>query len=201
MKTINRSHHKYLTTLGKHLLFCSFVLFFFQPQSAYSQGAYKIGIGIHTSDYKEINSSTLNIANKNINYHGTVSYRLDLPLLFAEAGLGLDVDRYQVDSRSIQEYKVIMPITAGVKLFMFDIKTGVMGRLNLNKHSIINQMASIDQLTFQYLTGVNVRFERLSIGIDYLSSHSLIVEKIIKTELTIDNSVRNRLFATVYYKF
>jgi len=201
MRTQIVLHHKYLTTLGKQLIFSLFVLFIFQLPSAIGQGAYKIGVGLHTSDYNLNNSDELSLANKVINYHATLGYRLEIPLIFAEAAIGLDVDRYELDRRNVEEFKVILPITAGLKLFMFDIKTGVMGRVALNKNAIKDQVTERKMLTFQYLTGVNVRFEKISIGLDYLSSQSYLMEKVLKKELTIDNQIRNRIFLTLYYKF
>lgn len=201
MRTFNNSDCKYLTPLGKQLIFSLLVGFIFQSTTVFCQGAYKIGIGVHTSDYKELSTEDISLDNKAINYHATVSYRLEVPLLFAEAGIGLDLDRYEIEERSIEEYKLIFPIMAGVKIFMFDLKTGVMARMNANKNSPINQLTEIDRITFQYLTGVNVRFEKISIGLDYLSSESFLVEKVINRELTIDNQIRNRVFMTLYYKF
>ncbi len=199
MKSNNDSYCKYLTTLGKQLVFSCFVLFIFQSQTTFGQGAIKFGIGIHTADFKDLETDEFTLQNKAINYHATLGYRIDLPLVFAEAGLGLDVDRYQIENNDIEEFKVILPLMGGIKIFMFDLKGGVMGRLRFNSDSTIDQFTDLHQFTFQYLTGVNVRLDHFSIGIDYLSSSSRLIEKVISSDI-IDNSVSNRVFLTLYYK-
>jgi len=169
----------------------------------YSQGTYKLSAGLHSSDISAIKdiSDEWSLDNKNLNYHATIGYVQSVSLLFLDANIGVDVDRYEIDDNTFNQVKLIAPVQVGVKILMFDVKTGIIGRYTLNEDPILNQVRDIDRISLQYLNGIGIRFKNLGLALDYSSSSPFLVGKLFDDKLNVDNQISDRLFLTLSIKF
>ena len=169
----------------------------------YSQGSYKLSAGLHSSDISAIKdiSEEWSFNNTNLNYHATVGYVQNISLLLLDANVGVDVDRYKINDKTFNQVKLIAPLQVGVKILMFDVKTGIIGRYTLNEDPVLQQIKDIDRISIQYLNGIGVRLGKFGLAFDYASSSPILVDKLFDYKLQVDNQIRDRFFLTLSVKF
>ncbi len=202
MKAIIDCRFKYHATCVLRHCFVGILSILFITFS-YSQGTYKLSAGLHSSDISAIKdiSNQWSLDNKNLNYHATIGYVQTVSLVFLDANVGIDVDRYEIDNITFNQVKLIAPVQVGVKILMFDLKTGIIGRYTVNEDPVLQQVRDIDRISLQYLNGIGIRFKKLGLALDYSSSSPVLVGKFFDDKLKVDNQISDRLFLTLSIKF
>lgn len=169
----------------------------------HSQGHYQLSLGLHSTDFSDIKgiSEDWSLDNKSLNYHATIGYVVDIPLIFVETNIGLDIDRYQINQVDFNQYKLIAPLQAGIKLGFIEMKTGIMGRYIINKDDKLNDIIDSPRISLQYFNGLGVRFGNIGITLNYASSSPYIFNTIFNREINVDNNLEDRIFLTAKFCF
>lgn len=171
--------------------------------TVHSQTSYKLAVGLHSSDIPSLKGISEGAAfdNKLVNYHATLGYVFDLSLLFAEASVGVDVDRYRLDQQDLSSVRLIAPVQVGIKLLMFDIHTGLMARYTLTTDEFLETYEDITGLSLQYRSGIGFRFKNIGLTLDYASAKPHVINSIFDQEINADTSIRDRVFLSAFVKF
>ena len=164
---------------------------------------FKIGAGIHSSEWSDtmLDLQEFDINSEGLDYHLTGTIKLNAWKLFAETGLQFNVDTYKLAEINATRVACLLPLQVGIHILKFDFKTGLVGSFAFANSSNVLQQVTENTLPLQYMHGIGISLDRVYLELNYSTSSPYLLDKVIKRDLSIDNSIADRLFLTAGLSF